>query len=211
MACERHIGFQPAGSKPVSPIERRLCPLADGAGECEARASSDAGEEIEEEAAEIPAVRPRRSLQDLLRRSGRARGQDRRRLTGAALAGADSPRHIRERLGYHDDVAAWNHSGRRAQLEQRRTSVVPSMGQVQQSRQRGHPGRHEGCPPSPSSHHEARRTCSLATWQSFLARRRQSSAERGVAPQRTSAIKARRGAPAGVNHVPTASPSSAMP
>ena len=58
MACERHVGFQPAGSKPVSPNEGRLCPLADGAGECEARASSNAGEEIEEEAAEIPAVRP---------------------------------------------------------------------------------------------------------------------------------------------------------
>ena len=58
MACERHVGFQPAGSRPVSPNEGRLCPLADGAGECEARASSNAGEEIEEEAAEIPAVRP---------------------------------------------------------------------------------------------------------------------------------------------------------
>ena len=58
MACERHVGFQPAGSKPVSPNEGRLCPLAEGAGECEARASSDAGDEIEEEAAEIPAVRP---------------------------------------------------------------------------------------------------------------------------------------------------------
>ena len=58
MACERHVGFQPAGSRPVSPNEGRLCPLADGAGECEARASSNAGEEIEEEAAEILAVRP---------------------------------------------------------------------------------------------------------------------------------------------------------
>ena len=58
VACERYVGFQPAGSKPVSPNEGRLCPLADGAGECEARASSNAGEEIEEEAAEIPAVRP---------------------------------------------------------------------------------------------------------------------------------------------------------
>ena len=58
MACDRHVGFQPAGSRPVSPNEGRLCPLADGAGECEARASSNAGEEIEEEAAEIPAVRP---------------------------------------------------------------------------------------------------------------------------------------------------------
>ena len=54
MACERHIGFQPAGSRPVSPNEGRLCPLADG----EARASSNAREEIEEEAAAIPAVRP---------------------------------------------------------------------------------------------------------------------------------------------------------
>ena len=42
----------------MSPNDGRLCPLADGAGECEARASSNAGEEIEEEAAEIPAVRP---------------------------------------------------------------------------------------------------------------------------------------------------------
>ena len=58
MACERHVGFQPAVSRPVSPNEGRLCPLADGAGECEARASSNAGEEIDEEAAEIPAVRP---------------------------------------------------------------------------------------------------------------------------------------------------------
>ena len=57
MACERHVGFQPAGSRPVSPNEGRLCPLANGAGECEARASSNAGEEIEEEAAEISAVR----------------------------------------------------------------------------------------------------------------------------------------------------------
>ncbi len=56
MACERHVGFQPAGSKPVSPNEGRLCPLIEGAGE--ARASSDAGDEIEEEAAETPAVRP---------------------------------------------------------------------------------------------------------------------------------------------------------
>ena len=62
VACERHVGFQPAGSRPVSPNEGRLCPLADGAGECEARASSNAGEEIEEEAAEIPAVRPQAVL-----------------------------------------------------------------------------------------------------------------------------------------------------
>ena len=54
VACDRHVGFQPAGSRPVSPNEGRLCPLADGAGECEVRAGSNAGEEVEEEAAEIP-------------------------------------------------------------------------------------------------------------------------------------------------------------
>ena len=61
MFSERHVGFQLAVSRPVSPNEGRLCSLADGAGECEARASSnagEAGEEFEEEAAEIPAVRP---------------------------------------------------------------------------------------------------------------------------------------------------------
>ena len=52
-----HVKGTAGGSRPVSPNEGRLCPLA-GAGECEARASSNAGEEIEEEAAEIPAVRP---------------------------------------------------------------------------------------------------------------------------------------------------------
>ena len=59
VACERHVGFQPAGSKTCKPELMGACaPLADGAGECETRASSNAGEEIEEEAAEIPAVRP---------------------------------------------------------------------------------------------------------------------------------------------------------
>ena len=37
-------------------------PLADGAGQCEARAGRNAGEELEEEAAEIPAVRPQAVL-----------------------------------------------------------------------------------------------------------------------------------------------------
>ena len=40
----------------------------------------------------------------------RARGQDRRRLAWAALAGAHSSRHVRERLGHHDhDPAAHGH------------------------------------------------------------------------------------------------------
>ena len=106
----------------------------------------------------------------------RARGQDRRRLAGAALAGAHSPRHVRERLGHHDDApAAHSHIGQRAEPEQRRTSVDPSLGHGQHPRQRGHPGRHAfrrsltSC--CASSRHEARRTCSPATWPSSAASR----------------------------------------
>ena len=44
------------------------------------------------------------------------RGQDRRRLAGATLVGAHSPRHIGERLGHDDhDPAARGQSGRRAE------------------------------------------------------------------------------------------------
>ena len=75
----------------------------------------------------------------------RARGQDRRRLAGAALAGAHSPRNVRERLGHHDDApAARGHIGQRDEPEQRRTGVDPSLGHGQHPRQRGHPGRHAG-------------------------------------------------------------------
>ena len=53
-----------------------------------------------------------------------ARWQDRRRLAGAALAGAHFPRHGRERLGHHDhDPVARGHIGRRDEPEQRRTIV----------------------------------------------------------------------------------------
>ena len=79
----------------------------------------------------------------------RTRGQDRRRLAGAALAGAHTPRRVRERLGHHDhDPAARGHIGRRAEPEQRGTSVDPSVGHGQHPRQRGHPGRHAGDVPS---------------------------------------------------------------
>ena len=54
----------------------------------------------------------------------RTRGQDRRRLAGAALAGAHPPRHIGERFGHHDHAPAdHNHIGRRDEPEQRRTVV----------------------------------------------------------------------------------------
>ena len=44
------------------------------------------------------------------------RGQDRRRLAGAVLAGAHSSRHVRERLGHQDDaLAAHERPGRRAE------------------------------------------------------------------------------------------------
>ena len=79
----------------------------------------------------------------------RARWQDRRRFAGAALAGAHSPRRVRERLGQHDhDPAARGHIGRRDGPKQRRTIVDPSLGHVQHPRQRGHPGRHAGHIPS---------------------------------------------------------------
>ena len=78
----------------------------------------------------------------------RASGQDRRRLAGAALA-AHSPRHVKERLGNDDDApAAHRHIGQRAELEQRKTGVDPSLGHGQHPRQRGHPGRHAGHFPS---------------------------------------------------------------
>ena len=57
----------------------------------------------------------------------RARGQDRRRLAGAALAQAHSSRHVRERLGNHDDAPAT-----RGRLG-RRTIVNPSLGHGQRS------------------------------------------------------------------------------
>ena len=78
------------------------------------------------------------------------RGQDRRRLAGAAPAGAHSPRHVAERLGHHGDhdPAAHSHIGQRAEPKQRRTTVDPPLGHGQHPRQRGHPGRHEGRIPS---------------------------------------------------------------
>ena len=52
-------------------------------------------------------------------------GQDRRR----PARGAHSPRHVRVRLGHHDDApAAHSHIGQRAEPEQRRTGVGPSLG-----------------------------------------------------------------------------------
>ena len=62
----------------------------------------------------------------------RARRQDRRRLARAALAGAHSSRHVRERLGDDGhDPAARGHSGQRAAPEQGRTGVDPSLGHGQ--------------------------------------------------------------------------------
>ena len=79
----------------------------------------------------------------------RARWQDRRRLAGAALAGAHSSRHVGERLGHHDDTpAARGHIGRRGQPKQRRTTVDPSLGRGQHPRQGVHPGRREDRFPS---------------------------------------------------------------
>ena len=75
--------------------------------------------------------------------------QDRRRLAGAALAGACSPCYIGELLGHDDhDPAARGHIGQRAEPEQRRTSMDPSLGHDQHPRQRDHLGRHEGHVPS---------------------------------------------------------------
>ena len=69
-----------------------------------------------------------------------ARGQDRGRLAGAAMARAHSPRHIGERLGHNDhDLAARGQSGRRDESKQRRTGMDPSLGHGQHPRQRGHP------------------------------------------------------------------------
>ena len=50
-----------------------------------------------------------------------ARGQDRRRPAGAALPGAHLPRHVRERLGHHDDLdpAARGQIGRGAEPDAR--------------------------------------------------------------------------------------------
>ena len=75
----------------------------------------------------------------------RTRWQDRRRFAGAALAGAHTSGHVRERLGHHDDgPAARVLSGRRHEPRQRRTSVDPSLRHGQHPLQRGHPSRHEG-------------------------------------------------------------------
>ena len=75
----------------------------------------------------------------------RARGQDRRRLAGASLAGAHSSRHVGERLGHDDhDPAARGHSRQRFEPEQGGTVVDSPLGHGQHPRQRGHNGRHEG-------------------------------------------------------------------
>ena len=58
MACDRHVGFQPAGSRLVSPNEGRLCSLADGAENVRPELAAMLEKKFEEEAAEIPAVRP---------------------------------------------------------------------------------------------------------------------------------------------------------
>ena len=59
---------------------------------------------------------------------------------------AHSPRHVGERLGHHGDhdPAVHSHIGQRAEPEQRRRSVDPSLGHGQHPRQRGHDDRHEG-------------------------------------------------------------------
>ena len=59
---------------------------------------------------------------------------------------AHSPRHAGERLGHHGDhdPAVHSHIGHRAEPEQRRTTVDPSLGHGQHPRQRGHDDRHEG-------------------------------------------------------------------
>ena len=68
--------------------------------------------------------------------AGRVRGQDRRRLAGAALAGAHSSHHVRELLGQHDhDPVARVHIGRRDERKQRRTIVDPSLGRGRHPRQ----------------------------------------------------------------------------
>ena len=93
----------------------------------------------------------------------RSRGQDRRRLAGAALAGAHSPRHVRERLGNHDDALAAH--DRVNPAGQGRTSVGPYLGRGQHPRQRGHPAlSFTSC--CASSCHDALRTCSPVTWPS---------------------------------------------
>ena len=77
--------------------------------------------------------------------ANRARGQDRRRLARAALAGAHSPRHVKE-------------LGPRRPRFCSRTSVDPSLGHSQ----RRHPGRHAADVPS-------RRAvpCDVAVFRSF--------------------------------------------
>ena len=70
--------------------------------------------------------------------AGRTRWLHRRRLAGAALAGAHSPRHVRERLGHdgHDPVAR-DHSGRRDELnpskEERSWIFLWDMASIQAS------------------------------------------------------------------------------
>ena len=100
--------------------------------------------------------------------------QDRRSLAGAALAGARSPCYIGERLGHGDhDAAARGHIGQRAEPEQRRTSMDPSLGHGQHPRQRDHLGRHEGhvphvvlcfIPPRSTSYLQP---CDVAVFRSF--------------------------------------------
>ena len=71
-------------------------------------------------------------------------GPDRRRLAGAALAGAHSSRHVREQLGHDDhNPAARGHIGRRDEPKQRRTIVDPSLGHGQHPRHRSHHCRQE--------------------------------------------------------------------
>ena len=161
----------------------------------------------------------------------RARGQDRRRLAGAALAGAHSSRHVRDRLGQHDDApAAHGHFGQRAEPEQRRTSVNPSLGHGQHPRQRRHLGRHAATFPHvvPATKHvvlAALRRVRLPQFQELhpdagerpLRPRwhlRRLGHEQGMATTvfgRTSAARTRLGLLVGVFRAPTAMPTSKKP
>ena len=67
----------------------------------------------------------------------------------SAVTQALSSRHVRERVGNHDDApAAHGRPGRRAEPGQGRTIVDPSLGHGQHPRQRGHHDRHAGDVPS---------------------------------------------------------------
>ena len=84
------------------------------------------------------------------------------------MAEAHSSRHVRERLGHHDDApAARGHIGQRAEPEQRRTGVDSSLGHGQHPRQRRYTGRHAG---DISSRRAVLHPCDVAVFRSFKSR-----------------------------------------